>query len=136
MTAAKGNKNALKNGSKLDRKRLVVGELPKAMVAVKREARGYRRDLEASVLEAKGEINIVDAHIIDAATAATMAAGINRWLLRNRFETMRVADIRACNKEMRDAKRDRARIIRDLNLDAPPKPAWITGPSNGGKDNG
>lgn len=117
-----GNKNALKNGSRLDHKRLVVGELPKKMIAVRREARAYRRDLEAEVLLVKGQIDTLDAHIIDAATGATMAAGVNRWLLRHKLDVMTVADIRACNKEIRDAKRDRVKIVKELGLDVKPEP--------------
>ena len=122
--AKPGNKNALRNGSNIDRKRLTVGELPTAMIAVKREARSYRRTLEAAVLQARDEVTLMDAHTIDAATACTMAAGIGRWLLRNRFEVMTVADIRATNKEIRDAKRDRAKIVRELDLDGKPPDPW------------
>ena len=49
MGASKGNKNAYRNGSRIVVKRLVVGELPTSMIAVKREAREYRRGLEVDV---------------------------------------------------------------------------------------
>lgn len=111
-----GNKNALKNGSRLDRQRLTIGELPKKMLSVRREARAYRRELEAAVLDAKGVIDVEDHHLIDAASGCTIAIGVNRWLLRQKLETMSVADIRACNKEMRDAKRERAKIVKELRL--------------------
>ena len=39
--APKGNMNALRNGSSV-RRRLVVGELPPSMIAIKREGREYR----------------------------------------------------------------------------------------------
>lgn len=117
-----GNLNALKNGSRLSRQRLTVGELPRSMISVKREARAYRRYLERTVLEAKRVIDDEDLHLIDAAVGATMAVGVNRWLLRNRLDKMTVADIRACNKEMRDAKRDRAKIVKELGLRVQPEP--------------
>jgi hypothetical protein len=116
-----GNLNALKNGSKLSHHRLVVGELPRPMISCKREARAYRRELERTVLEVKSVIDPEDCHLIDAAVGATIAVAVNRWLLRNRLDTMTVADIRACNKEMRDAKRDRAKIVKELGLRVPPK---------------
>src|SRR4051812_12994531 len=43
--APKGNKNAMTTGARLDLRRLVVGELPLPMIAVKREGRAYRRAL-------------------------------------------------------------------------------------------
>jgi len=138
-----GNKNALRHGARIDVRRLVVGELPRPMVACKREARGYRRELEGEVLLAQGlatveellaagrstkawelitgRINSDGHHTINAAVQQTIAIAINRWLLRNRFEKMTVADIRACNKEMREAAKDRARIVRTLELNIPPE---------------
>ena len=41
------------------------------------------------MLDAKGEINLTDAHLIDTATAATIAAGISRWVLRNKMDGMK-----------------------------------------------
>lgn len=116
MAPKKGNKNAVKNGSRIDRKGLTVGELPTKMIACKREAREYRRQLEKAVLDAKGQISHEDNHLIDAATGCTMSAGICRWILRNRFDEMTIADIRATNKEIRDAKRERAKIVKELKL--------------------
>jgi hypothetical protein len=79
-----------------------------------------------------------DKNYVAAATQQTLAIGINRWLLRNRFDDgeghrMSIADIRACNKEMRDAARERAKIIRDMNLNAPPVDPWVTLDASNGK---
>lgn len=112
-----GNKNALKNGSRINANRLVVGELPASMIAVKREGRAYRRDLEAIVLATKGEIGLTDAHHIDTASAATIAAGIARWLLRNKIDTMTTADIRGCSADIVKAKERRDAAVRALDLD-------------------
>lgn len=119
-----GNKNALKNGSRLRMKRLVVGELPTTMIAVKREGQQYRRDLEATVMECKGEINTTDAHHIDTASAATIQAGICRWLLRNKLETMSTSDIRGCTGDIVKAKERRDASVKSLALDAPPLAPW------------
>ena len=120
-----GNKNALKNCSKIDRRGLTVGELPVAMISVKREARRYRRYLEQSVLNAKAEIDDLDNHIIDACVGCTMSAGLGRWLFRNRYEEMSVSDIRATSKEIRDAKSERARLVRQLELKKPIENPWL-----------
>ena len=119
-----GNTNALRNGSRVDRKRLVVGELPKKMIAVKREGRAYRREIEAVVLEAKGQINTLDAHYIDTAAAATIQAGICRWLLRHKLEEMTVSDVRGCTSDIVKAKERRDAAIRALDIDAPPPNPW------------
>jgi hypothetical protein len=119
---AKGNKNALKNGTRLNHKRLVVGELPVSMVAVKREGQGYRRVLEAEVLQLKNQINTTDAHLIDTASAATIQAGICRWLLRNKLDTMSTADIRGCTSDIVRAKERRDAAVKALQLDVEPEP--------------
>jgi len=112
-----GNKNALKNGSRIDRKRLTVGELPTKMIAVKREGRAYRRMLEEAVLDCKGEISVADSHRIDSAAAATIQAGICRWLLRHRFEEMSVTEIRNCTNDILKAKQARDAEVEALGLD-------------------
>jgi len=124
MGAAKKNLNALKNGSRLDHKRLTVGELPPSMIAIKREGCKYRRDLEAEVIESKGQINTTDAHLIDTASAATVQAGICRWLLRHKLETMSTSDIRGCSTDIVKAKERRDAAVKALNLDAGPPDPW------------
>ena len=118
-----GNTNGLRNGSHV--RRLTVGELPASMVAVKREGRAYRRELEAEVLRAKGEINTIDAHLIDTAAAATIQAGICRWLLRHKVSTMSTSDIRGCTSDIVKAKERRDAAVRLLNLDAAPTAPWV-----------
>jgi hypothetical protein len=131
-----GNKNALRNGRRLNVKRLTVGELPGSMIAVKREGRAYRRELEAEVIRAKGEINTTDAHLIDTAAAATIQAGICRWLLRHKVETMSTSDIRGCTSDIVKAKERRDAAVKALGLDAAPNAPWATVDAipNGQKD--
>lgn len=120
----KGSMNALRRGGTVNPKRLVVGELPSRMVAVKREAREYRRTLEAEVVEVKGQIDTTDAHLIDTAAAATVQAGICRWLLRNKVASMSVSDIRNCSSDIVRAKERRDAAVRALKLDAPEPDPW------------
>jgi len=120
----KGNLNALRNGGRLEVKRLTVGELPTKMIAIKREGRKYRRDLEAEVLAIKGEISTIDSHHIDTAAAATIQAGICRWLLRHKLETMSTADIRGCTADIVKAKERRDTAVKQLELNAPPANPW------------
>jgi hypothetical protein len=96
-----GNVNAAKNGSRIAKTRLVVGELPKQLLSVRREARTYRRRLESEVLAVHRQISPLHAHNIDTAAAATISAAIGRWLLRNKLDAMSTADILACSKSTR-----------------------------------
>jgi hypothetical protein len=115
MPAPLNNVNAAKTGTKLVR--LTVGELPTKLNHVKIEGRRYRRALEAAVTDVHGEISVTDAHAIDTATAATIHAGICRWLLRQKLPTMAAADVLACSRELLKAKETRDRAVRLLRLD-------------------
>ena len=121
--APEGNLNRLSNGSRV--RRLTVGELPNEMIAVKREGRKYRRDLEALVLATKDEINATDAHLIDTATAATVQAGVCRWLMRNKIQTMSVSDIRGTQADIVKAKERRDAAVKALQLDKKPEPMTL-----------
>lgn len=112
-----GNKNALKNGSQVDRHKLTVGKLPATMAQIQREARSYRRELESLVLQAKGQVSAVDAHRIDAAVGCCLSIGLCRWVLRHKLDKLTASDIARNGKEQRDAKKERARIIGQLGLD-------------------
>jgi len=118
-----GNLNALKNGSKMTR--LTLGELPLTMRRQTQNARKYRRFLEATTLEAHGEVNVTHAHLIDEATNAEEHASVCRWLLRTRLETMKASDIASCSERILKAKTIRNKAVKQLNLDAPPLSPWI-----------
>lgn len=111
----KGNMNAARNGTGLTR--LTLGELPQTMRRQLQAARKYRRSLEALVVESKGEIKAIDAHLIDEAASAEIHASVCRWLLRTRLETMSVSDITKCSEQIMKAKNSRNRAIERLKLD-------------------
>jgi len=113
----KGNWNHLKTGTKVPANRLVVGELPKALLSVRREGRSYRRKLEAAVVEAKDTISVIDSHMIDTATAATIAAGIARWVLRNKLDGMKASEVLAASQQIVKSKQARDVSVKALGLD-------------------
>lgn len=117
-----GNLNAVSNGAKLTR--LTLGELPLTMRRQTQQARKYRRELEAVVLEVKGEVNSSDAHLIDEASQAEVHASVCRWLLRERLDQMTVSDIAKCSEQILKAKTTRNRAVERLNLNAPPPDPW------------
>lgn len=128
------NVNALRNGTGDHNKlRLTVGELPTKMITVRREAMKYRRQLEAEVIAIKGDIDLLDAHLINTASAATIQAGICRWLLRNRVEDMNVNDIRGCSADIVKAKGLRDKAVQQLQLNQQPQAPWVVdeGPFQG-----
>lgn len=97
--------------------RLNLGEMPKTLYRQTVYARKYRRDLEAAVEAAKGEINLTDAHYINEAAAAEMHGSICQWLLRERMPSMSNNDILTCSRELVQAKRTRNRAMEKLGLD-------------------
>lgn len=122
---ATGNLNGMKNGTSLARSRLVIGNLPKKLLSVRREGRAYRRLIESEVLAARGRITATDSHHIDTASAATVHAGICRWLLREKLSEMSTGDILACSKQIVQAKQARDLAIKALGLDAKPEPICL-----------
>lgn len=107
--------NSVKNGTTLSR--LTLGELPKTMRRQTQAARKYRRALEALVVEAKGEVNVTDAHLIDEAAAADVHASVCRWLLRTRLEKMSVSDVARCSEQILKSKTIRNKAVERLKLD-------------------
>src|SRR3954466_3124370 len=103
-----GNLNASKNGTKISR--LTLGGLPQTMRRQLQQALGYRRELEALVLEAHGEVNATAAHLIDEAAAAEVHASVCRWLLRTGMKSkddgpaMPTADVVKCSEQILKAK--------------------------------
>ena len=118
-----GNLNALKTGARVGT-RLVVGELPRQLLSVRREGRAYRRNLESEVLKIHRTISPLHAHAIDTAAAATIAAGIARWCLRQKLGTMGTSKVLACSKSILQAKQARDSAVKLLDLDAPPPSPW------------
>ncbi len=111
------------NGTHLTR--LTLGELPRTMLRQKRAACQYRRGLEKAVIEAKGEVSMVDAHLIDEASGAELHSSVCRWLLRTKLETMSVSDIARCSEQIMKARACRNRAVERLQLDTPPPMPWI-----------
>lgn len=111
-----GNRNAMTNGSRISR--LSLGELPKEMSRVTRYCRDYRRALEAVIsTQSDGEVNLTQAHLIDAACTHEQHAQVCRWLMRRRISKMSTADIRECSKQIAQAKDARNKAVERLGLD-------------------
>ena len=125
MGAPKGNLNRLTTGRHSRQLRIVLGELPKPMERVTRTIRKYRRHLETTVEDVHGEISDSHAHLIDEAATCEQTVGVSRWLLRTKLDSMTVPDVLACLREIRQAKGQRNRAVRLLEIDAQFDP-WST----------
>lgn len=94
----------------------MIGELPKTMARVTRNARAYRLYLENAVLGKSGQISNADHHWIDEAVSNEVHAAVCRWLLRNKLEEMATTDILACSAGIPKAKYARNRAVAQLEL--------------------
>ena len=115
MAAPLQNLHAAKNGTRITR--LIVGNLPKPLHRVQRFVLQYRRTLEDAVIEVRNEVGLIDAHVIDAACKHEQHAGVCRHLLRQKIETMSVADVRECSKQIATATDARNKAVRELQLE-------------------
>ena len=114
MPAPKGNKNAMKNASRLNR--LKLGLLPSVMSRQMMTARVYRRDLESAVLDIKGRVDTLDAHLIDQAAGAMIHSSVCYWLLREKLTEMDSSDILRCSESLMKSREVRNRAVERLNL--------------------
>jgi hypothetical protein len=114
--------------------RLSLGEFPAKLRRLTREARKYRRGLEALVPLAKKDVSdpLVQAriaHLIDAAASAEAHGSLCRWLLRDRHASMKDADVIKASEQNLKAKllrnRETERLLDVLGLDAPPPSPWV-----------
>ena len=143
MGAPKHNANAMKNGTRLMRL-LVLGELPECMRRVSDHVLLYRRRLEAETFHAsdanvvlpddltpaqrylaiEAELTTTQKHLIHEASVNQQHAGICKWLLRERIDTMTVSDIASCSREITRAAAQRNRAVSQLRLDVRPADPW------------
>ena len=122
--APKGNLNSLKHGGRSQCMRLVIGNTHKKLNRQKANALAYRRGLERLVEDAKGEINTLDAHLINECCVSEFHASLCRYALANKLETMSVAELLKCGEGVMRAATTRNKAIERLDLDAPPQDPW------------
>lgn len=115
-----GTLNGIKNGARIKpgaMVRLTLGTLPLTMRRQLAVARKYRRSLEQMTMQAKGSVDIVDAHHIDTASSAQVHCSIMQWLLRERLDKMATSDIARCSEQIVKAKAIRDKSVMQLGLD-------------------
>ncbi len=119
-----GNLSAVKTGTALDPRRLVLGSLPPQYVHAERLARQYRRQIEQAVIDQKGEVSLSDAHWIDAAAGHEAHASIMRQILRQKVETLQPGDVVRISESISRARESRNKCFDRLGLDLQSTDPW------------
>lgn len=122
MPAPALNMNAVKNGSRINR--LILGNWPKALNRVQRFSRQYREMLEKEVVARHGEVSLLSAHLIDAACQHEATRQVCRWILRERWDRLKPADIERNSLTMGSATDRRNAAVAKLELGAAPADPW------------
>jgi len=114
---AEGNTNAIRHG-------LTCGKLPRDCQYVEIKMNGLRRTLEAAVIEAKGEVNLLDAACIQTAVKWERHGALAlRWLVKA-GDTLKPVERLQFSREIAkaSAERDKAILLLELsdkNADRP-----------------
>lgn len=94
-----------------------LGKVPKGASYVGRLLTRLRKDLEAAVVEAKGELNLQDSLTVNTACRWERHALLaNRWLAHN-SETMTFDQRLNFSRDIARAAENRDRAVRNLGLD-------------------
>jgi hypothetical protein len=98
--------------------------MPKGCHHIDRATSHFRRQLEAAVFEARGEITLVDAAYVNTAYRAERHAQLaQRWLYRE-AATMTAADRLNYSREVVKASESRDKAIKELGLTKRPTDLW------------
>jgi hypothetical protein len=118
-----GNRNGMRHG-------LRGSGLPKGCHHIERATSHFRRQVEDAVVEARGEISLLDAAFINSAYRAERHAQLaQRWLAKE-AENMTPADRLAYSREVAKASKMRDEALAALGLPQRPSTApWATLPA-------
>ncbi len=115
-----GNTNAVRHGMR-------GAGLPPGCQHIQRATCHFRRQLESAVMEARGEITLVDAAFVNTAFRSERHAQLaQRWLAKE-AENMTPSDRLNYSREVARASSDRDKAIVALNLPKrPDADPWLT----------
>jgi hypothetical protein len=114
-----GSANAIRHGMR-------GSAMPKGCHHIDRATSHFRRQLEAAVFEARGEITLVDAAYVNTAYRAERHAQLaQRWLYRE-ADKMSAADRLNYSREVVKASESRDKAIASLKLDYQASDVWAS----------
>ncbi|MCI0643212.1 MAG: hypothetical protein L0Y72_06530 [Gemmataceae bacterium] len=106
----KGNSNAQRHGMK-------GGKLPKGCMYIEHRVNSLRRQMETALMEAKGEINIIDAAAINSILKWERHGLLAAHWLRKEADKLSASDRLRFSEAIAKASDNRDRNIRALGLD-------------------
>jgi hypothetical protein len=106
----KGNTNALRHGMR-------GGKLPKGCQYIENRVNALRRQVESALIEAKGEINIVDAAAVNSILKWERHGLLAAHWLRHEAEKLSASDRLRFSEAIAKASDSRDKAIRSLGLD-------------------
>ena len=110
MGAPKENVNAIRHG-------LTSGNLPKGAKYIQHQMDRLRRQLEAAVIEAKGQVTLSDAAAIQSAIRWERHSALALRWLRVEGDKLKPTDRLTFSREIARASAERDKAIRELKLD-------------------
>ena len=114
-----GNQNATRHGMR-------GGKLPKGCQYIEGRVNALRRQVEEEVLAVKGEINLIDAAMINSVLKWERHGLLAQHWLRHEAAKLSPSDRLRFSEAIAKASDSRDRAIRALGLDTPPKPVTLT----------
>jgi hypothetical protein len=115
---AKGNANAMRHGMR-------GGKLPAGCQYIEQRVNSLRRQVEAAIVEAKGEIGIVDAAAVNSILKWERHGLLAAHWLRKEADKLSAADRLRFSEAIAKASDARDRNIRSLGLDVKDDRPWI-----------
>jgi len=105
-----GNSCAIRHGIK-------AGKLPKGCLYIERRANALRRQLEAAVIEAKGQVTLIDAATIQTVCEWEKHAALCQRWLRKQGDAMKPSEFLEFSREIAKARDGRNKALAALKLD-------------------
>jgi hypothetical protein len=122
--AQKGNSNATRHG-------LRAGQLPREAKYIEHRMNDFRRQLEAAVIDSKGQVTLQDAAFVQTAMRWERHAALaQRWLTKA-HDTLTPEQCLHFSREIARASAERDKAIAALSLDSTEhRLPWLSAPSS------
>lgn len=108
----------LESDPEIGQRRLALGTLPPSLARVERAAFAFRRALEGAVVLAHGDIDFLQAALIQSASRWERHAGLALRWLRDNHEKLDPAERLSYSREVAKASSERDKAIAQLRLSA------------------
>lgn len=112
-----GNVNNLRHG-------LRAGQLPKDAKYIENRLNAFRRQLEAAVFEAKGEVSLVDAATIQTCLRWERHAALAQRWLNKQYAELKPEQRLTFSREVARASAERDKALATLKLDTATHDPW------------